>query len=121
MTVNAMRETLKKLFTDKGAKAIIAEYTCEDGDKSIKNEPVETFYSGYSHRGGRGRGSMRSGRYFRGGRGSRQGNPTDYSGNVSKCFTCGSEMHWARDCPNGFQRGRGSGRHNSNDNYLCEN
>ena len=123
ITLNSVRETLKKLFTDKGAKAIAAgSNTTSNNVEVVKSEAEEAFYSsGSSYRGGRGgRGYGRSGRYNHGSRGSRRGNPTDYSGNVSRCFTCGSEQHWARDCPKGYQRGRGNDRSGPNSSYHCE-
>ena len=119
MNFESMRETLKKLFTDIGGRAIIGNGAemC-----NVKCEPAEAFYGGASRRGrgwGRG-GDIRRprGGYYRG-RGGRRTNPTDYSGNVSKCFECGSESHWARDC-DAKQRESGLNAQGETHNYFGE-
>ena len=43
---------------------------------------------------------------FRGARvkvGTRQTNPLDANGQISKCSVCGSKFHWARQCPDSYE------------------
>ena len=97
MTFDDMRATLKKLFTDVGAGKTID--TADDMPSKVKLEPSDTFFGQASRRGSRGRGDFKPQRGNFRGRNMRKGNPLDYHGNVSKCFSCGSEQHWSRACP----------------------
>ena len=118
MTFDDMRSTLKKLFTDIGARAITNSGECSSV-ATIKSEPNDAFY-GRSSRRGRGNFEPRSNRGSFRGKNGRQSNPVDYRGDVSKCFECGSEQHWARNCPR--KNGSGDYRYDrsSSDNYFTE-
>lgn len=51
------------------------------------------------------RGGFR-GNNFRGARakvGTRQNNPLDANGQISRCSVCGSKFHWARQCPDSYE------------------
>ena len=58
----------------------------------------------YLNRNGKGHRSHTSGK----GHGRRK-NPKDRQGNTLKCHNCGSEEHFARNCPKGGGKGSGSG------------
>ena len=92
----------------------------------IKTEPAfvnvehnsEIFYN-YGNRRGRGRGGPRGRGGFRGARGrglaseanvehpktTRKMNPKNRDGSISRCLICDSKFHWARDCPDAYERG----------------
>ena len=109
MTFENMRNTLKRLFAN-GSMAC-PKNTGELGQVSsnIKVEPVmygENFNprSGYRRPTGARRPAAtgRGGGYRRGG--SR--NPLGPGGVTSRCYGCGSEMHWLNSCPHATARNR---------------
>ena len=88
-------------------------------ENKVKEEAEDVLYGreqGRRGRSGRPRGN-------RGGRGRGRGwknqnqrytNPSEESGEVTKCFVCKSPNHWARDCPSQTEGER------SNENYYEE-
>ena len=80
--------------------------TCSDEQKDAENQD-EIFYGRYTNRRPY-RSSNRRGRYYRSRTGrfqrgasstvGRKSNPLDSNGYPSKCYICGSTLHWARDC-----------------------
>ena len=109
MTFENMRATLKRLFSDEGGKiqsissnASSSKHVTGVGESSsttvVKMEPVfegEAYYSNDNRRGARRRPTGHR-------RGSgRGGNPVGADGRVTTCNVCGSQMHWARFCPQG--------------------
>ena len=77
------------------------------------NRTCDGSFCGFANGQQRGNTRGRYNRGFRGGRGGRRGrggrgnsnvrskreNVKDENGNVTKCFSCGSTEHWARECP----------------------
>ena len=129
MTYDTMKKQLTKVFTNTCSSSSSnmernvkleptdSYYTqCSEGaDRHFtQNKSCDgTFcgYTNYNNYRGNYRGPQRGNTSFRGGRGARgrgrgatfkKENPKDNSGNVSKCFSCGSTSHWIRECPNRF-------------------
>jgi len=110
MTFEAMRATLKKLFTDTGNAGPGMSINGDRADYSevqVKTEPAEAMYGNFRNTRGRGRG--------RPGRGHHQDH---FSGNGdrrdNRCFNCGSDEHWVRYCPESRGRRRPHGRSDRN-------
>ena len=123
MSFESMRATLKKLFTDIGGRAIVSSASDTGNSSNIKCEPADAFYGEAPRRGRGWRGGYEQRRPRGGyrGRGGRRTNPSDYSGNVSKCFECGSETHWARDCDAKSRNSGQNGRSEQHNGYYGEN
>jgi hypothetical protein len=57
----------------------------------------------WEDRGRRERGNVReTERKYMGNRGNGRRNPMDKGGRITKCAICGSESHWARECPQNY-------------------
>ena len=117
-----MSEQLRKVmksYTEEGSKdnkvpAVVIKKeadiefneTCSEEQKDVENQD-EIFYGRWTNRRPY-RSSNRRGRYNRGRTGrfqrgtssavGRRSNPLDSNGYPSKCYICGSTVHWARDC-----------------------
>ena len=134
VTFDNMKEAIKRIFgSDIGRH--------RDYSKDVKTEPVfeaETNETLYSNRNWR-HDSWRetSGRGFRGtsgansrGFGSNRGfnrktNPIDRDGKISKCSICESKFHWARQCPDAYEKrtihAKNVGEQDSSDKVEGEN
>lgn len=107
MTFETMRGTLKKLFAESCStiKAVRSSLPVTvTSDCNEKGATVETYYGeryenrgkrGFSNRRGRWQAPRRNG-------GNRRGNPIGRDGQVTTCNICGSTLHWARACPDGY-------------------
>ena len=98
-------------FYNSNVESYASNYPYRHDEHTSNNTCDGTFY-GYAnnHQRGNTRGRFRGSRGGRGGRRGRGGrgnwnvrpkkeNVKDENGNVTKCFSCGSTEHWARECP----------------------
>ena len=123
-------------------KSAIKRIFCNDINKNsdnssskviVKNEPIfygndenEVMYARNNFRGrfsrrtnnyrGRGGGAILTGsNREQVGRGGRRQNPLDAEGNISKCLICDSRFHWARQCPDAYEKMNESDKDTNNE------
>ena len=108
MTLEDMRKTLKRLFSDGGIISApkpndsSGELSSSMNNMSIKTEPV-MLSEGYRQR------QVRGGRtgYYGSNRGPQRGNkrnPIGHDGRVMRCFNCKSDSHFSRSCPRSLDK-----------------
>ena len=120
--VELVRATLPEMTYKEMIKQLrkLEDMVVSKTDSKVKEEAEDAMYGRDYGRGGRSRGRARGNRGSRGrGRGSERynwrsssssgrkwANPTDESGQSTKCFICKSMYHWAKDCPNQTEEGQ---------------
>ena len=118
LTYDNMKKALLSVFSDITKKPNIKTESTIKVEETFYNEKSNTSESFYSNKGNY-RGRNNRGRYNRGrvntrgrsfnsmtnrGRGGgRKLNPSDESGEPSKCAICNSIYHWARECPDAYE------------------